>query len=161
MVERPDSEPSLAEAIASFHPHKPASPKHKAGVLKRGECERNSSSGPLLGLTCATEREWRDEKRPDCRGQAWVPHTVGPGQGSIPQVVHIHTQHITRPTYNMLMHHTYITLKHTYTTCIHTTCSQTYTHTQTSFTDLHTTHNTLKSTHYPQACPLSGLSSKA
>lgn len=66
MVERPDSEPSLAEAIASFHPHKPASPKHKAGVLKRGGCERNGSSGPLLGLTCATEREWRDEKRPDC-----------------------------------------------------------------------------------------------
>lgn len=66
MAERPDSVPSVAEAIASFHPHKPASPKHKSGVSRRGGCERNGSPGPLLGLTCAAEKEWRNEKRPDC-----------------------------------------------------------------------------------------------
>lgn len=32
MPEYPDSEPSMAEAGASFHPHKDASPKRGAGV---------------------------------------------------------------------------------------------------------------------------------
>lgn len=49
MVEHPDSEPSMAEAIASFHPHKDTSPKHKAGVLKRSGWERNGRPLPLFG----------------------------------------------------------------------------------------------------------------
>lgn len=49
--EYPDTEPSLAKAIASFHPHKDTSPKHGAGILRRSGYERNGHPPPpLFGL---------------------------------------------------------------------------------------------------------------
>lgn len=48
MAEYPDTEPSMAEAIVSFHPHKATSPKHGAGALRKGGREGNGSP-PLFG----------------------------------------------------------------------------------------------------------------